>query len=144
MEAVAFQKIKGHREDSVLLWVPDECHLYVRKYNRREKEVFECYQRILKKNSKNQAIECAAMVEIKDGICTRVYKQHACHPNHKQIFDDLQARNSIIDTCVAMKKTVEGLPVNVPAQAIFTLEMSKLVAFVDFHIVCISFAIYLV
>lgn len=144
MEAVAFQKIRGHREDSILLWVPDEGHLYVRKYNRRGKEVFACYQSILKKNSKNKAAECTATVDIKDGVCTRMYKRHACHPDHKQIFDDLQARNSIIDTCVAMKKTIEGLPFNVPAQGIFTLEMSKLVASVHFHFVFISFYIYLV
>lgn len=120
-----FGTVKGHRKNSSLLWISVEGHLYFRKYNRRGKKEFSCYQNILKQNPKNQANKCSAAVEVQPGQCIRNLKAHSCHPDHRKIFDDLQSRNAIIDVCAKMKKIVKGLLIKVPAQEIFTLEMSK-------------------
>lgn len=127
---IKFTTVKGHRLNSILLWSYDESCLYFRKYKRSGKETFLCYENILKKNSKNNSKQCSAIVVLKDGTCRRTLKRHASHPDHKQIYNDLETRNSIVDKCVAMKEILEGIPFKIPDQDIFTLALSKLVIFI--------------
>lgn len=128
MTSVAFELIRGHRIDSTLLWIPAEQHVYYKKCTRNGKVEYECYQTILRKRD-HEVPYCTAGAAIEDGVCTLKLKGHTAHPNHRQIVNNLNARNNVLDRCVAMKEITKDLCVNVPAQNIFTMEMSKLVPF---------------
>lgn len=136
MAEVPFIMVKGHRRNALLLFAYEDRHLYVRKYRRNGKEEFVCYQSILRK-SDTCAKACAAGVIFQNSICSRKKIKHSRHEHHQSIYDDLVTRSRIIDRCISLKDAREGLVFSVPAQDIFTLEMSQLVNFLHFLIPCL-------
>lgn len=131
MESVHFKNIRGHRIDSTLLWVPAEQYLYYKKCTRNGKDEYECYQTILRKNGKNEheVPYCTAGSVVKDGVLTHKLKGHTNHPDHSEIFKNLEARNNILERCIIMKSITEDLCVKVPDKEVFTHETAKLVTY---------------
>lgn len=129
MESLPFEIVKGHRSDSNLLWISVDQNLYYKKCNRNGNEEYECYQTILRKNRKMEyeAMYCTAGAVIKNGVCSHTTVRHTFHSNHKEIYVNLKARNSILDKCKAIKEITEDFCITVPARDIFTREMAKYV-----------------
>lgn len=131
MSEIPYRIITGHRSDSRLLFTEEEQHLYVQKRRRKTKNGYKieyiCYQTILCKQSTsdNPIPKCTAGIEVENGICRRKKKPHSNHCHHKAIYDDLQSRHKINNDCMALKNLLEGLTESIPAQKIFTRELSK-------------------
>lgn len=122
---ISFKIISGHRSDGSLLWSPDEDYLYFKKCERGGKIVYECYQTMLRKRKNIETLTpaCTADVFVSDGVCKRRKKEHI------QLFNDLQTRCAINETYLSLREQCQDLCMSIPAQKIFTRELSKLVLF---------------
>lgn len=60
-----------------------------------------------------------------NGTFVRNKVEHTSHDNHEFLRNEIVTKNNIIDRCTEFQKVAEGLPIRVPANDIFTLEVSK-------------------
>lgn len=75
---------------------------------------------------KKKVLNCTARVKIDgQGKCLRNKVNHSKHDNHESLKKDMISKNRFIDKCIEFKNVAEGLPVKVPANDIFTVELSR-------------------
>lgn len=124
-----FERVRGFRRDSELIWVPAHKFLYVKNVTRRGFEEFVCYQTVIcdPKKKHNNGDRCTRRVKInletKKMVCKDMMPHD--HPSHETLFKDMQSKNKITDDCIAIGQTFKGLAIKVPISDIFTREMSK-------------------
>lgn len=119
--------IKGHKQNSLLLWAPGEKHLFVKKGTPTKKGFVDwiCYQTILCESDINEP-NCTARVKRNaNNKCFRKSISHTQHKDHFSIYKDLQSRNEIIDDCVAFSDLCDGLAMKIPVDDFFTRSLSK-------------------
>lgn len=126
MAQLHYQKIVGSRQDTRLLWIPSEKHLYFKKRTNGKCEEWVCYQTILAKGNKAE-IKCSSSVIVNGSSCSRknIHNPHSNHSNHEKKFKDLISANQIKESCIEMRKMTEGLSISVPSYDIFTREIAK-------------------
>lgn len=122
-----FEKIRGHRTDSTLYWIPEEKFLYVKKEERGNKIECICYQTVLtNSNRKVDRKKCTARRFINSkGQISKSAISHTNHDNHELIYKDLITRKSIVDTCVGVQNLLGDISVKVSVGDIFTREIAK-------------------
>lgn len=98
-----------------------------KKHNKSKVGKSEKLDKERKENKEEmKVLNCTARVKIdKKGNCTRNNVPHSRHDNHENIYNEMVTKNGIIDKCVEFKKVAKGLSIKVPANDIFTLELSK-------------------
>lgn len=119
--------VKGHQQNSLLLWAPEEKHLFVKKGtpNRKGDLDWICYQTILCEKDTNET-KCTSRIKRKtNGKSFRKSLPHTQHKNHDLIYKDLQSRNGIIDDCIAFSELCDNLALKVPVNDFFTRALSK-------------------
>lgn len=130
MAQLMFQKVRGKRIDSWLLYVPQEKHLYVKHRVVEGKEPGEdwiCYQSILNKKDKDQ-VKCTSTVHLgQNNICKQknIRNPHTNHINHELIYKDIMSLNKIKTDCINAKVVSDGVAMKISASDIFTRELSK-------------------
>lgn len=120
-----YSYIKGYREDSELLFIHEENHLYVKKVKRSGKQIYICYQTILSATKKNE-VQCTARASVDENkVCLRNRTPHTNHANHSVIYSDLETLNTIKKKC---RYLAENFPLSshrVSPKEIFYMELSK-------------------
>lgn len=147
-----YQLIKGFRRNANVVWSPQERYLYAHQCERNNRIEYICYQKILhdqyvvrknkekmkkknkkcKENSKyifkkkEKVLNCSARIKIDaNGQCHRNTVEHSNHANHESLKKDMVTKNHIIDRCIEFKNVAKDLPIKVPANDIFTIELSR-------------------
>lgn len=131
---VAHEIITSHRTDGVLLWAPDEKHLFFKKKTHKSGlEDWICYQEMIQKKKSNSVgkafdqTKCTSRL-LRDPIaktCTRKQIAHTDHEDHDLIYKDLMSMDEIKDTVDRIRDVTEGLSVNVPMSHVFTRTLAK-------------------
>lgn len=118
--------IKGHKQNSLLLWTPEEKHLFVKKGspNKKGEVDYICYQTVLIESDESQ-MKCTARVKKKGNKYFKKSLPHTKHANHEDIYRDLLSRNEIIDDSIAFSNLCNGLSMKVPVSDFFTRALSK-------------------
>lgn len=118
--------IEGHQKGSLLLWAPEEKHLFVRKGTPTKSGDIDwiCYQTILRQQDPNET-ECTSRLKrTTNGICFRNFLTHTAHKNHEIIYKDLMSKHKIVSDSVQFDKLCEGLAMKVPVNDFFTRELA--------------------
>lgn len=128
MQKLTVEKIRGHRTDTFLFWIPEEKYLYAKKEERSGKIECICYQSILtnpKKARSEQIVKCTArrIIDSQDQVTSNGIP-HSIHSNHELIYKDLISRKNIADTCIGIKNLLGDIPVKVSVGDIFTREIA--------------------
>lgn len=129
MQRLTYEKIRGHRVDTYLYWIPQEKCLYVKKEERAGNIECICYQTILanpRRNGHDEVIKCTArrIIDSQNQVsCNGV--PHSNHCNHEMIYKDLITRANISDACYGVKNLCGNIPVKVSVGDIFTREIAK-------------------
>lgn len=118
--------IKGFHS-GMLLYVPSEKHLYVRKSSRNGTVYLTCYDTIISKNDINNEVFCSARCHLQQNTCVRTEAPHTNHENHEMIYKDLVSLNAMKDTCRLLAEWFPISAKNIPIKEIFLMEMAKYV-----------------
>lgn len=103
-----YGKRRNKKKSPQLLFLLSEKCLFVQNNDRNGKKEYQCYQRILIANKKNDSdkgnlhalMACKARASVTtDGICYRNHTNHTQHATHEKIFSTLEKMNEIKDVC---------------------------------------------
>lgn len=128
MKPLKYKLLKGFRESSILLYIPNEKNLYVQKSSWNNIRHFVCYQSILcGKNHKNIEIpKCNARAVIdQHNICTRNKTAHSRHSHHQAIRKDLITINNLKSTCRNLRDLISESSWKISVREIFNRELAK-------------------
>lgn len=93
---LAYCFLPGYRKDSQLLYTSDDGQFFTRSKTYKNKTVYVCYEKTCR----------SRVFWFHDGKCTRnnVWRAHN-HGDKRQMFDDLNARKSLLETAT---RTIAG------------------------------------
>lgn len=124
--------VKGFRETSELLYIPQEKCLYRFKRKRNGAKIFVCYQTILSKPMKRKPsrnedrCDCNASIRLNsDETCTPQNATHTRHNNHEAIMRDMQKANNMKQDCKTLKNNFTEDAHNIPTRNIFQRNIAK-------------------
>lgn len=125
-----YEWVTGRQHTAKLLYSKSQKCLFTKCISRNGGTDYICYQQILKKNTKLNALEavipCTSRVKVMpDGKYKSKLIGHSAHENHEHIYKDLKTKADFLDKVKTLENMLEGLPVNVSNRDIFTIEMAK-------------------
>lgn len=122
-----YEFLTGKRTDSTLLYIPSEKNLYVKNSTMKGVQRYVCYQKILRKNSKNKDSTplCYARITMKEGNCYRTNAPHARHDDHQHIYEDMLTSNRIKSTCKQLREILGESARAIDTRKIFNQELAK-------------------
>lgn len=126
VEYICYQRILYDK------YIVEENRKKMKKKKEKNKQSKKNKKRKKKKNKREKnkkekkVLNCTARVKVDStGQCSRNKVNHSHHHNHESLKKDMMTKNNIIDRCLEFKNVAKGLPIKVPANDIFTLELSK-------------------
>lgn len=130
------QMIKGFRDGTKLLYVPQEKNLYRLKCNRKNGQSdYICYQDILSRTANNKSARnedrsfCNARVRVfaSGNQCKRMNACHSGHHNHEHIFRDMEKLNNMKEKCEMLKNNYPEDASKISTRHIYQREIKKYV-----------------
>lgn len=122
MNFLTFEEIEGKRKNSKLIWIVEEQYLYFKKDERADgRKVYLCYQNRI---DSNQPCPARRSIDSK-GIVTTNTMPHSNHTDHRFIYEEMNTKSAIVNSCIQAATALKDLHVSVPNQQIFTRELFK-------------------
>lgn len=124
MNSLDYINTNGFRGTSSLVYVISEKSLYVGKGSRNECKTFVCYQTVLNGKDKKQN-QCSARITIdKNDVCKRNKVQHSTHPNHENLFRDMETANSMKGLCKQLQELLGSSARKISTREIFNKKLA--------------------
>lgn len=122
-----YELLSGKRTTSTLLYIPSEKNLYVKNSSMEGVQRYVCYQKVLRKNPQLKDLTpiCYARLSIKNGECYRNTTPHACHDDHRYIYEDMVTANQIKNTCKQLHEILGESARAIDTRKIFNKELAK-------------------
>lgn len=114
----------GYRKSSNLVYLIGEKNLFVGKGARKDSKSYICYQSILNEKDKSQ-LKCSARVTIDEAKAVqRNNIEHSSHPNHEQIFKDMEAANFMKGICTQLQGLLGNSARKISTREIFNRQLA--------------------
>lgn len=121
MNRLAYSFTKGFHDGNLLVYLPEEKHLYYKTNDRPSgQQDYACYEKIL-----NKGHNCKSRFHLSaDMSCWKNNVPHSDHENHELTFKDMQTLDDMRKKC---RYIVDNFPSahKIPLKEIFMSEMVK-------------------